>query len=249
MFIFTAMSFTSNYFVGLADLRDHEIKKMPDWVPDFSVGYNTSQRPFHTLNNSEPIYYEQTKVNYAAVAADVEYRARSQAASYEDAANGGGVTNWGTYLTGALLTAEDVYNNFVHNHTTYTTTQGVTKNIYKANGALRSARAGQFATASKVVQWTGITGTAFMTGVATYNIVDDVSNNRNVSGWDIADGSVGAVGLTGAGLTSVGIISNPVGWGVGAGVATYSWGRLWFDLGAKYGPSKWYGTNDYKWFE
>ncbi len=157
--------------------------------------------------------------------------------------------NWGTYITGAVLTAEDVYNNFGHNHTTYTTTKGVVKNIYKSNGAVRSARAGQFATTSKVVKWTGIVGTAFMTGVATYNIVDDVSHNRSVSGWDIADGAVGAVGLTGAGLSSAGIISNPVGWGIGAGVAIYGWGRLWFDLGAKYGLSKWYGTNDNKWFE
>jgi len=46
--------------------------------------------------------------------------------------------------------------------------------------------------------------------------------------------------LTGAGLSSVGIISNPVGWGIGAGVTTYGWCRLWFDLGTKYGPSKWF---------
>jgi hypothetical protein len=152
---------------------------------------------------------------------------------------GGGRTNWGLYITGAVLTAEDMYNNFRHNHTTYTTLGGEVKNIYKANGAIRSARARQFATTSKVVKWAGIAGTAFMTGVATYNIVDDVSKKIRVSGWDIADGSVGAIGLTGAGLTSVGLISNPVGWGIGAGVATYSWSRLWYDLGTKYGPSKW----------
>jgi hypothetical protein len=164
-------------------------------------------------------------------------------------ASNDGITNWGTFLTGALFTVEDVYNNFGHNHTTYTTTQGLTKNIYKTNGAVRSARAVQFANASKVVKWAGVAGTTFMTGVATYNIVDDMSHNRSISGWDIADGSVGAIGLTGAGLSSVGIISNPVGWGVGAGVATYSWGRLWFDLGSNYGPSTWYGTNNHKWFK
>ena len=87
-------------------------------------------------------------------------------------------TNWGTYITGTsiILTTEDMYNNFIHNHITYVTTRGVTKNIYKANGAIRSARAGQFATTSKIVKWTGIAGTAFMTGVATYHIIDDVSN-------------------------------------------------------------------------
>ncbi|GHV60469.1 hypothetical protein FACS1894182_15220 [Bacteroidia bacterium] len=35
---------------------------------------------------------------------------------------------------------------------------------------------------------------------------------------------------------------------VGQGVAAYSWFRLWFELGAQYGPSTWYGKDDNHWF-
>jgi len=172
--------------------------------------------------------------------------------SYEEpkvTSSGGGSSDLVIYIAGAFFTTEDIYNNFGHNHTTYRTTKGLTKNIHKANGVIRSARAGQFAKISSVVKWVGTAGSVFVVVVAAYNIADDVRNDRSVSGWDIADGSVGAAGLASAGLTSAGIISNPAGWAIGVCAALYGWTRLWFDLGTKYGPSTWYGNNDYKWFE
>jgi len=76
-------------------------------------------------------------------------------------ASGQGGSNPFTLLdaAGGLLTLEDGYNNFFHNHKTYTTTKGVTKNIYKANGAVRSARAAKFATTSKFIKGAGVAGT------------------------------------------------------------------------------------------
>lgn len=73
-------------------------------------------------------------------------------------------------MTGAALTGEDIYSSFFHNHTTYLTTKGIEKNIYKPNGQVRSARAQQFARTSKILKTTGIGGTALMTGTGVYNI-------------------------------------------------------------------------------
>jgi len=142
-------------------------------------------------------------------------------------------------ITGAILGAEDIYNNLAHNHNTYKTTKGITKNIFKSNGTVRSARALRYAKTSRFIKLTGVASTVFLTGVATANIIYDISNNNTVSIKDIVDGSVGLVGLAGFGLSSAGIISNPAGWAIGAGVALYGWGSLWYDIGAEYGFSKW----------
>jgi RHS repeat-associated protein len=143
---------------------------------NFSPGNTTKQNYFGFSNaQSEAQQIAGSKTAYKLVSAEIE-SARWQ--KRNAAGQGSGLTNWELYLTGAVLTAEDVYNNFGHNHTTYTTTGGVTKNIYKANGAVRSARAAQFARTSTAVKVLGTTGTVLMTGVATYNIVDAVSNNR-----------------------------------------------------------------------
>ncbi len=238
------IAWAGNYLMGVADNHINKGMSVKDAFrnTNFVAGVNFSpsdmSRSSHFGFSSIQVDAQKAALHEEKMTAYLTAIERSLSGE-GNPARGGGQTNWGLYLTGAVLTAEDVYNNFGHNHTTYTTTGGVTKNIYKANGAVRSARAAQFASTSTAVKVLGTTGTVLMTGVATYNIVDAVSNNRSVSGWDIADGSVGAVGLTGAGLTSVGVLSNPVGWGIGAGVATYSWFRLWYDLGAKYGPSKW----------
>jgi len=139
------------------------------------------------------------------------------------------------------LTAEDVYNTFGHNHTTYTTTRGITKNIYKANGTVRSARAAQFASSSTVVKVLGTTGSALMTATAGYNIATGEGTIL-----DYSDATVGATGLTAGAITWTTGYAIP---GVGQGVAYYSWLRLWFDLGENYGPSTWYGNNNNKWFK
>ena len=67
---------TMEYEGGLA-------QQFQEWgVPSFEAGYNTSRGFFYSVNGNEPIYLEQAKVNSYAKAADVTYRARSQAASY-----------------------------------------------------------------------------------------------------------------------------------------------------------------------
>ncbi|MFZ5430467.1 MAG: RHS repeat-associated core domain-containing protein, partial [Bacteroidota bacterium] len=154
--------------------------------------------------------------------------------------SGGGQTNWGLYITGAVLTAEDIYNNFYHNHTTYKTLGGEIKNIYKSNGTVRSARAAQFARTSLAIKTAGNVGTGLMTATAGYNIY---TGNSTV--LDYGDFSVGTIGLIGVGASYAGYAIP----GIGQGVAAYSWSRLWFDLGANYGPSKWYGNDNSKWFK
>lgn len=151
---------------------------------------------------------------------------------YDDSEEGGESSNPFTLLdaAGGVLTLEGGYNSFFHNHTTYKTTKGITKNIYKPNGAVRSARAAKFASTSKIVKGAGVVGTAFMTGVAGYNIVNSLNNGSAVSGKDVADFSVGAVGLGTSVLVAVGLVSNPIGWVIGGGVTLYSIGSFAYDL-------------------
>ena len=149
--------------------------------------------------------------------------------------------NASVYIAGAVLTAENVYNNYYHNHTTYTTTKGVVKNIYKTNGEVRSARAARFARTSTIVKILGIIGTAFMTVQAGTKIYDG-----SAIAWDYGDFTVGSVGTVAGTAELMGGTSCAVP-GVGEAVAAYAWFRLWFDLGAQYGPSKWYGNDDARW--
>ena len=152
----------------------------------------------------------------------------------------GRTTNYGLYVTGVALTFEDLYNNFVHNHTTYKTTKVGVKNIYKSNGMVRSSRAATFASASKVVKFVGTVGTGLMTGMGAYNIA---TGNGTI--LDVSDVTVGTAGLIGTGLSYCGYAVP----GIGQGVALYSWGRFWFDMGQEYGPSTWYGEDDNKWYK
>lgn len=148
--------------------------------------------------------------------------------------------NMGVYITGAVLKTENVNNNYDHNHSTYTTTKGVVKKIYKANGDVRSARAAQFARTSTIVKTLGNVRTGLMTTTADYNVYIG-----NATALDYGDFTVGTFGLMGTGSSYAGC-TIPV---IGEGVALYSWGRLWFDLGANYGPSKWYRDDDTRWFK
>ena len=155
------------------------------------------------------------------------------------AASGGDVQmNLRIKIVGAVLTAEDMFNSFGYNHTTYTTLAGEVKDIYKANGTIRSARALEFATTSTALKYLGNTGTGLMTATSGYYLY---KGDTNVLNW--ADFSVGSIGLLNAGALQWTTYGTPV---VGEGVALYSWGRLWLDLGANYGPiGAYYGIN--KW--
>jgi hypothetical protein len=84
----------------------------------------------------------------------------------------------------------------------------------------------------KGVRYLGTAGTVFGMGVSGYNIYNCYNKGgiEAVNGWDIADFSVGAAGLTTTGLVSIGLISNPVGWVVAGGSTIYFTGRLIYDL-------------------
>jgi hypothetical protein len=151
--------------------------------------------------------------------------------------------NAGVYITGAFLTAEDIYNNYFHNHSTYITTKGVVKNIYKANGAVRSLRAAKFARNSMTLKILGTIGTALMAAQAGTKIY-----NGSATALDYGDFTVGSVGTVAGAAELIGGVSYAVP-GLAEAVAAYAWFRLWYDLGAQYGPSKWYGNDDTRWFK
>jgi hypothetical protein len=76
-----------------------------------------------------------------------------------------------------------------------------------------------------------ITGTIGVTYSANQAISDYNEGGWNqVNTWDVSDALVGAGGVTVGGLAMFGIVSNPVGWGVGIGVGLYFGGRLIYDL-------------------
>ncbi|GHV60466.1 hypothetical protein FACS1894182_15210 [Bacteroidia bacterium] len=104
---------------------------------------------------------------------------------------------------------------------------------------MNSARAAKFANVSKVLKITGAAGSGWMAYQGIQNYKDG-----DAAFWDYSDIGIGLVGL-GSGAFSVAGYSIPV---VGQGVAAYSWFRLWFELGAQYGPSTWYGKDDNHWF-
>jgi hypothetical protein len=146
-------------------------------------------------------------------------------------AQDGGGYNLGTGLSAFDFAIAD-YSQYVHNHTTYTTTKGIIKNIFKANGEIRSARAARFANASRMVRGVAVIGSVLSTGYSTLQVYDqwDDGGIQNVNGWDATDAGVGLLGLGATGLAYFGLISNPVGWAIGAGVLIYSGSRLAYDL-------------------
>ena len=154
---------------------------------------------------------------------------------YSGGGNGGGSVN--PIL--AAFTIEDTYNNFVYNHKTYFTTKGVEKNIFMANGAVRSERALQFARLSTAVKFAGDVGGVISTYNAGFNI--QTNNGNPILNW--GDALVGVAGLTNSAAGYLGGTSIPV---IGEGVALYNWARFWGELGYNHPVSTWFIDNDFK---
>src|SRR5690606_20128903 len=84
----------------------------------------------------------------------------------------------------------------------------------------------------KVFKTAGVVGSVVTTAYSGYNVhqqyeqggITEVMQHR-----DVLDAAVGVVGLAGTGLAYFGIISNPVGWAIGAGVLTYYIGTMIYD--------------------
>ena len=85
----------------------------------------------------------------------------------------------------------------------------------------------------------------FTTGLSYYQIA-----NGTASPITYADAGVGTLGLMASGASYFYGVQIPA---VGQGVAIYGGLRLTWDvfynLGARYGPSKWFGNDDSKWFK
>ena len=140
-----------------------------------------------------------------------------------------------------VLTTADTYNSLFYNHTTYITTKGKVANIINVKGKVNSARALKFHNISKILKGIGIASSAIM----IYQGISNISTG-NAAGWDYVDAGVGIVGTVSGALSFAGILTIP---GVGQAAALYGWFRLFFELGAEYGPSTWYGEDDNKWFK
>jgi hypothetical protein len=132
----------------------------------------------------------------------------------------GEITDW-VYAVEVTLTLEDLYNNFGYNHTKYNTTKGVLKNIYKSNGAVRSARAARFAKLSTTLKVLGNIGTGLMVASSSYHIL-----SGNGTGFDWTDASVGAIGLINAGAMQWTTYGIPA---IGQAVAIYAASRAFYE--------------------
>ncbi len=137
---------------------------------------------------------------------------------------------WTIWIRDGAFLGMDIYDGYIHNHTTYVTTKGKIANIYKPNGKVNSARASQFAKASRLVKGVAIAGSIISVGISSYSIAESISNDQTPDLLDVADISVGLVGLGSTALVAAGLISNPVGWGIGIGVTIYGAGRLAYDI-------------------
>jgi hypothetical protein len=236
------ISWAGNWAIGGLDrwLNGHQTFNQAFSVKNnpvvFSANYSPSTNQF---SNSQVDAQTTANLPYE-IGTDAFNTVRSEYNMNEwQAASGGDVQmNLRIKIVGAVLTAEDMFNNFGYNHTTYTTLAGEVKDIYKTNGAIRSARALEFATTSTALKYVGNAGTGLMTATSGYYLY-----NGDINVLNCADFLVGSAGLLNAGALQWTTYGTPV---VGEGVALYSWGRLWYDLGANYGPiGAYYGTN--KW--
>ncbi len=99
--------------------------------------------------------------------------------------------------------------------------------------------------AAKVGSRVSTGATAFTTGVAYYNIA-----SGNAQPITYVDAGVGTAGLMSTLATYYSGAQIPI---VGEVVVVYGTARLvwdtFYNLGIHYGPSKWFGTDNYRWFK
>ncbi len=98
-----------------------------------------------------------------------------------------------------------------------------------------------FLNSVKSLEPVGNVASTVTTGIAMYRIYSGDTQLINY-----IDATVGSVGLSAQIASYYSGIEIPY---IGEFVAIYGTLRLFYDLGQTYGPSTWYGKNDYKWFE
>lgn len=138
---------------------------------------------------------------------------------------------------GLALSITDVgagfYTGYLHNYDTYISTSGQELSFRLPNGALRTTQQAQmYMTFNTTLKGIGTTASILSTAYSGYKVV-----NGSATTMDRVDFGVGLTGL-GAGVgTSLGVISNPVGWTIGVATAIYGGTRLLGDLIGNYNPS------------
>jgi len=84
----------------------------------------------------------------------------------------------------------------------------------------------------KVFKTAGVVGSVVTTGYSLSNVHDQAKSGgitEVMQHRDVLDATVGIIGLAATGAAYFGIISNPVGWAIGAGVLTYYIGTMIYD--------------------
>ncbi len=102
----------------------------------------------------------------------------------------------------------------------------VTDDIVSATSGVGAAKYLKYSKGAGVLL--GAVGTAYSTNEAI-NQYQSGGMNEVMQHRDGLDATVGAVGLGATALTTLGIISNPVGWGIGIGCLAYGAGCLIYD--------------------
>jgi len=142
-------------------------------------------------------------------------------------------SNLGNWFSGFDFGA-GIYSEYGHNHTTYKTTKGVEKNIFKVNGEIRSARAAKFAKTSNLVRGLSLAGSAISTTYTGIEIMNTLDAGKEVSGWKYADFTIGFAGTASGAILMAGLVTNPVGLtilgAVGTGALLYGGARLGYQL-------------------
>jgi len=134
--------------------------------------------------------------------------------------------NKALFGSSAVLSGEDLLNNFIYDHGNYTTTKGQYKNLYRPNGnPVNSQQAAKALSRSNWIKGIGTAGTVLSTVMAYNDIYQNGPNMRNVS-----DATVGTLGIATpylAQYSAYASVANPY---VAAGVAIYFGATTFFDI-------------------
>ncbi len=124
------------------------------------------------------------------------------------------------------------YSNYLHDHLTYRSTKGKRLSFQLTNGKYReTAQATKYRHISYGIRGLSTGVSIFSTGYSAYRLYEGTGNTM-----DAADVSVGTFGLLTSAGVSLGIVSNPIGWGVGVGTSIYGGARFLGDLIGDYKP-------------
>ncbi len=240
-------------------------QQVPSWVPDFSVGVNSSGQTFHTVGNSGPIYHNNNSYTIPGINFSEVYVPNNSSV--------GGMPTTGVYgeqlNLGGFQPSLDEQGGGVEFGSASLISGGVGvvgDAMSMSNSTFRLTGGANWAFSPKIYSsgWKG-GSPAKITTYSLSKVGSGVSTGGNLVGtgiayYQIADGSAQPITYVDAGLGTMGIIASGASYFygvqipfVGGAVAVYGVTRITWDvfynLGSNYGPSKWYGTDDRRWFK